>query len=833
MLTILFSSIMTFMSTSVINADQITVERVYDSGQLEIGTSTSPDGTLFQTMNIPGFGLTQEPGFPQLPVEYIQILVPVYSRNFHATLTSIGNENSFCLDNRLFPAQTPIKADGSDGPDFTFPSYEAYSEEFLPDAWVVGDGYLDGCNHIVTVAVRPVSYNDASLESILYGNVTVSLTYDNCGENELESARPLFPPYASKYINLAQTVVNSANINSFAYSPQRILQSKDKEYYYIIVPESLKESVGDLAIWKQQKGYTVVTKTIEDILRTPEYYVTEQVGREDEAASLRAYLQDEFSKHGTFFCLLVGNYKTSMPMRKFRTMKIPKDENHSTEEFLLSDMYFSDLTTNWIVDKPSPATIYTIYYNAAPKVFNAAIHVGRVLASTPEELNNYIYKLKLYEANPGRGNSDYLSKVLFFEQHQEKIDPETGESKWASSFIHNSYRVRESIESTFDITYLHDAYDDVPGDYSTGTEIIQKLNNHGFSSWHGHGSPFSCMVTDDINFIISTSEVAAEKLMSKGIEEDRNHITDMNNLDSPSIVYSISCTNAPFDEVWNGYPYHNLAQAFTVCGKWGGPAFLGYTRESCFFISDKVPSSNTGPSTALEKYFFENLKIHKKIGIAESLSKDQKYSYTWFSNNINHVLIGEPEFEIWLGKPKTMSITPQWNGNVFSFSGEYPDSLRVSLSDGIGNVKTMLVNGNTNANIRDASIYSKDYLFSAWASGYLPVIRYFGQNNTLTGVTKKFLVRDAILGGESVTGSKFSVGNDANLSVDAIDAIETTDKFEVTNNGNVVLQCDRSVTLEGSTVKSGGSLSVKAQKVTLKSGFKVEKGASFKISGNK
>ena len=323
--------------------------------------------------------------------------------------------------------------------------------------------------------------------------------------------------------------------------------------------------------------------------------------------------------------------------------------------------------------------------------------------------------------------------------------------------------------------------------------------------------------------------------MSIGIDEERNSVTDMYNHDSPSIVYSTSCSNVPFDELWNNWPYPNLAQVFTVGGKWGGPAFLGYTRYAYFLQSTNPSPVGTGPSTKLENYFFENLKVHKKIGIAESFAKmTLNIDKTYYEDNFNQVLIGEPEFEMWLGKPQIMSVIPQWSGNAFSFSGDYPDGLRISLSDGIGNVKTMLVNEATNTNIWDASVYGKDYLFSAWASGYLPVIRYFGQNNTLTDVTKKFIVRDAILGGDySTTDSKFSVGSGASLSVDAIDAIETTGRFEVTDNGNVALQCDRSVTLEGSTVKSGGSLSVKAQKVTLKSGFKVEKGGSFKISVNK
>ena len=107
-------------------------------------------------------------------------------------------------------------------------------------------------------------------------------------------------------------MVNTANVAHLrpGASPMPD-QGEHSRRYYIIVPDNLKDAVDDLAVRKRQKGYSVVVKTIEDICATPRYVVgghcsyrngqTEELV--DSAASLRAYLHDEFEDNGAFFCL--------------------------------------------------------------------------------------------------------------------------------------------------------------------------------------------------------------------------------------------------------------------------------------------------------------------------------------------------------------------------------------------------------------------------------------------------------------------------------------------------------------------------------------------------
>lgn len=830
------------------NAGELTVRRSYDAYAIELQDISSPDGTPFQKINWEGLRAEAEVGQPELPVEYIRFIVPVYSNNFRANIIPCGSENNLMLNSRIFPGQEPQKADGSPAPDFSFPDEEIYGETQEPQAWVVGDGFLDGCNHVVTVAVRPFYYEDGALTAIAYGDIDVTLEYDECGEDEMAS-KPLFPPRASKYLNLDEMVVNSDYTAQFAplYSTQeKGATESNPEYYYIIVPENLKSSVDDLAVWKRQKGYHVVVTTIEDILAMPEYAVNSTEELVDEAASLRQYLRDEYEKHSAFFCLLVGNYKTSMPIRKFGSLENDWDkyDYDSYEWYIPSDIYFSDLTSNWISkrsDKNSKviSDLDKVNYNYSP-----TIYVGRLSLSNCSEIENYLSKLKLYEANPGRGDNDYLGNAFFFEQHQTKLDNH-GNPYWYASLIYTSNPVRKEVSKHWNIKLFRDAYEDYPADYSTGAEIIKEISKVGLSSWHGHGSRVSCCINNEFQYIVTESDYD-EKILSPtyASPQSKNAIEDLTNYDRPSIVYSPSCTNAPIDKVDFVFGLgHTLAEEFTVGSKHtGGPAFIGNSRPSYMNpISFKDSTElETGVVFGLETTFFKSLFSLNKIGVSEVLSK-YKFNYNAYSKYLFRtfccrLLIGEPEFEIWLGKPKTMTINPFWNGDNFSYSGEYPDSLRISLSDGGGITQTKLItNGNTFSRHPFDSRFSKDYLFSAWASGYLPIIRYFGQNNKLTNVSKKFIVRDAHLGNynSSAIGAKFEVGENASLKIDAIDFINGDEKFSVEDKGSVDLKCDQKVTLNGSQVKSGGKLSIKAETVTFGNGFKVEKGGTLSVRNNK
>lgn len=821
--TAMLSALLLFAAATTAYAGQVTVTRTYDTAAITLGTETAPDGTQFQSIGWPGLDCDAETGAPQLPVEYIRLMVPVYSNNFRVTLQSATGAYQLPLQSKVIAGQIPQIADGSPAPEFTYPDGDAYTAAEA-NARVVSHGYIDGCNHLVTVAVCPVAY-DGATGATAYGSVTVRLDYDECTEAGLEGSRPLFPPHASPYVDVAGMVANPPDVARFRAT--RLPDATKGEYadwYYIIVPGNLEQAVADLALWKRQKGYNVVVKTIESIAATPKYAVNSSVEIVDSAASLRAYLQDEFKSHGAFFCLLVGNDRTSMPVRKTTdSVDYAKEKTPNGTYAIPTDGYFSDLTQEWnLRPQYEGAPILTASYTEID--YKADIHVGRLLCTQPNEIKNYLTKLILYESNPGYGDNDYLSSSFFFETENGLIN---------RSKINREYL--ESLGQSIDL--LRDT-----GDFTfpTGVTVIEHLNKCGTSGWYGHGVPFGVAVTNyksedfprtALYYITSDDRVRGYDdwtFKTNGgipeviVEEDHNSIQDLTNFKKPSIVYSISCINAPFDCLdWGKTKFdwtYNLAEAFTVAGLYGGPAFLGNSRNGLIFSSPE-----------LELSFWKSLNNYPKIGVAESISK----TFGAYNRYIcsSHNLIGDPEFEIWIGTPEQMD----WKGlKAYStewFSQPQADGSTWTISDGEDNwFKVRCSTGITPT--MNTSLLTKDHLISVWKPGYLPLVHYNGINSSINGKSKKFIVRSASLG-KSIDGSsssKFSVGNEGRLSIRAVDSITSSEKFEVESGGSVNLDCDQKVELTGSTVCSGGKMSVEAEKVTLGPGFKVEAGGTLKIT---
>lgn len=126
-----------------------TATRIYDMTGIELVSTVEADGNEYIHVSLPGLEQTATPGAPQLPVEYIRFLVPVYCK-----VTGVRAEAHQTFPRsagaRIYPAQEPVSVN-NDGPvEFTAPSDSAYSREYPIRAEYIEDGFIDGCNHLVT-----------------------------------------------------------------------------------------------------------------------------------------------------------------------------------------------------------------------------------------------------------------------------------------------------------------------------------------------------------------------------------------------------------------------------------------------------------------------------------------------------------------------------------------------------------------------------------------------------------------------------------------------------------------------------------------------------------
>ncbi|MDE7410208.1 MAG: hypothetical protein K2N09_09345 [Muribaculaceae bacterium] len=795
----------------------ITACREYDVSSASVTEAMAPDGERYSSVALPGTWNSGAPGAPSLPYEVFQVVVPADASNIRVASATGQDKRSFQLLNRLMPSQLEltINQDPTDE-DFVIPSESAYSLS-SPVATVLSDGFIAGDIHVVTIGVTPVKYTDSNLTLDVYGKIDIKLEYENGGG----SIAAFSPPEKGKneLYSLFRNIVDDVSAPMKAGS---LTQASDPGHYFIIVPENLESGVAKLATWKKQKGYTVHIKTVESVLADSRYRIgasTYISGRTetivDEAAALRAYLNDEFKNYGPYYCLLIGDYRTSMPIRHVYTLKELENfefykKSHSAA-FLPTDTYFSDFTTQWDLNKPDG---YDFYFTKMSVEYNPDIVIGRLLCQYPEDVESYTDKLIIYESNPGLGDNEYLNMALYFEQDM---------------MIGNNQRVRSAFDpfGTDNTLIVQDqcVNSKVPYHPHYGGDIIKYMSQRGFTSVHGHGSPVSIATCKWWYYVVPDTEMSAEdRYVSYNPKEYDNGFNCLTNYYKPGFVYSVSCDNAPFDDyafggdviedaegnvidfLDNGHvfkPKWNLAGAYTCMPRVGGVAYCGNTR-----------SGWTSASALQEANFGKNILSNPKVGVALALTKSNTNSKLkgyfvdggnfhqsiscddWLKHTMS--LIGEPEFEMWLGQPEHLNVEVARSGQFINFSS-LPSNARCVLDN--FNTRTVLKGSAGNFTSPNS-----DYILSFWASGYQPFVRYYGVDGTLNTV-HDVITTDAILGGEE------------------------SDEFIIDEGGQLNLMCIESIAGNGGTtrIKQGGSACLTTLKQCVLEGVEVDNGGTLDI----
>lgn len=798
------------------------------------------DGVVYADINIPGLLSSDKVGAPDLPIKYIKFLVPRYTRNFRISISSIGTES----EKQLFGLPKPIQELQPYGNNskqiFVYPIDSLYSAFSKYHAEVKEDYYLDGYNHIVTAEISPVRFVGNTM--FFADKLSVNLEYDMCTQDELSDC-VINSPIGSVNFNIENIVVNPQKISSYVNRSNNIGIVKQKRYY-IITPKSLEPGLNDLMTWKQQKGYKVIVKCVEDILANPQYHIgsrhncgTYSEVLVDSASSVRAYLRDEYKTVGSFYCLLVGNSKTTMPIRRTRNSALTQLKHFTPNGYYYTptDTYFSDLTSYWDLTKISNDIGSEIVFSAPESSTKYApdIIVGRLLCSSINEIKNYIPKLIIYESNPGKGDVSYIANHVYFEQdkwedkiiNNEIIRVSTGSGMIGEAStvlkLFNPFPETTTVIADLCLIKNCDYHLQVP---HYGKNIIKAIGNCGFSSWHAHGSPALIGCCDSQYFIVPNSQYSAEQVNHIIKDHDKNcGLNDLFNVSKPSIAYSISCTISPFDVYYDNedeseckhhfydVPY-NFGSAFTVAGKYGGPAILANTRYG--FVSS---------SAVLESYFGQEILKNSKIGIAEANSK----MYSGVSSHLIHThnLIGDPELDMWTTLPKKFE-----NIHFRSFGQSIESE---SLSGAVvvyhnGENSSISYIARSSSFTTPDSIGSPVYCVSVWKRGLLPVIKMFAPRGKMLKQTKRFIVQTAELGNSE--SDSFEVGDKSLLFVNASDEIIVNKNFNVSNGGKVELICSNSITLNSGLIKSGGKLTVTAKNIKLGSGFKVEEGGILNIN---
>lgn len=794
----------------------------------DIWNMKAPNGDSFSKVSGRDMFGSGEIGQPELPYKVIRFLVPDNAYDFNVTIEDMSAASPLMLENAIYPVQNDVPINDYNDDMFTFPDKEMYRNlKTSFRAEVLEESRLEGRYHIVAIGLWPLAYSGNERELDMCASMRINLDYK---ENTLFSQKRISEE-TNSFINISNIVVNANQVQSATLSPSdfefsgTILNQK-LPYYYIISERSLIPALEDLATWKTQKGYRVVTKAIEDIYEDARYKVGTN-GIVDEAASLRKYLQDEYEANGTFFCFLVGNHKTKMPIRKAYWDNFDADNDEiNGDKYIPTDNYFSDLSEDgWPINYHDEG----LYVAETTSSVNPDIYVGRLLCNKSQEIENYTKKLILYETNPGRGNRDYLDHTTLTVMY-DGSGSYTGIKKEMENLFAN-------VECLLDckITNKNNK------GYPSGKQMLQKLNESGYCSWIGHGEPstVACSGTqatssdwEYIKALSSYKYTNDPNTRQTGIENISNSSIDqLTNVNCPSVVNSLSCTTCPFDVYsspgWVNFDIpHTIASAYTVLGEYGGVAYLGNTRPGYFVHSND-----------LEVLFLRQLHNNPKVGIAEAVSKSiynvHNYSDDRKKNKRRHVrhthnLIGDPELEMWIKQPSSLNAYVSWNQSNISVGGQDAVGSTVVINNGEGIIRLYNVN-----EIKQPVTYvdgGKMEAVGVYKTGYLPIVKLDCYKDELTNCNRKFVVREAIIGSSEY--SSVVIGQNANIDVRAVDSVNVGSGLNIQSEGKLSIRCDKNVSLEGSDVASGGKLTVKGEKVTLSSGFSVKAGAILSITTN-
>ncbi len=706
-------------------AGVINYTATYDNSPI-IG-SKSLGGATYTTVAYHNLNNLGQPGTPSLPVDFIRFSVPYNASHFSITATPSWG-NALALPYPMYPIQEYSVGNITPPDEAIYQAGGVFPSQL---AWIVGESMAAGENHVVTVAVMPMTYQcphgTGTSDSLrLAHTINLSLDYEL-------SSTPEFHPIIRKDTTLRnkgfdrtrEKVVNPQDVRANAaplsnnpiisydpHDPQVSDTITNPETYLIITTEDLLSSMRRIAAYKRQKGIRVKIVTVDDAVNDPaagdgDYFPWGDLPTTytDDAGKLRNYLRSQYYDKGTEYVLLAGT-------------DVPSRERYGGQ----ADMYFSELNANWM---------YSIYEENEK---DGELFVGRLLGTEPQQIDNYTNKLLRYELNPGNGDGSYLRRALFTE---------------ADRYRDYTMFMKESMANTIpDTTTIHEIPD---GNYPTGCDVLDSIgsNQYGFVCMYNPGFPSHIkMYGPDLNgrsnHIWALSNVKDDPSILD--QETGNGLDQMNNKYYPAIGY------CPINNTMSCDYDVNFGESFTMGKDYGGPVYIGMTAPSEINIGGSLSyydfdifSGTLGRAITRSDYTMGQAFINAKGAI-------QTWFWGWreMVSGLNY--LGDPDVYMWTDQPQHYSnITVTRTDNGITVSGVPSNSTVVSYYNNDGAMGKCMATTST-VTISDASPNSTIMLHRHNSIPYIaPLVL---QNTTLD--KSQYVIASDVTAGKTVDSGRTS-----------------------------------------------------------------------------
>jgi hypothetical protein len=609
---------------------QINHSVTFDQDELKIRTEVAEDKNSYSKIDMPSLRRSYSAGKPDIPFRYINLIIPSDKDVSEIVIEKTESEN-LSVSNFIYPAQPDVPISLDKKSDFVKPDPAVYEKDAnFPSEIVkiVHSGYFDGSNHIVTLAVYPMQYNPQKGSLIFYKSVNFRLNFQSTKTQPLnvrirkEKNQQIYNTILERLVN------NSADIPSYQDKPAinkiSVVKSGPLPFYeyVIITSSSLSSAFDDFVSWKIRKGLDIGIVTVEDI--SSNYTGDFISGINDEAGKLRQYLSDAY-QDCTVWALLAGDHSI-VPVR-YGASEDNCGWYSSSYQRIPADLYFADFNGDWNVDgTDSDGNIrYGEPYDDNPD-YNPEIFVGRLPCNSTQDIIFWVEKLLTYEMDPGNGDYSYLANSFFIRGYDIWVSPDSIAPHCPTTFNHTIWQNYSTL---------------------TAAEVVTEMSSkYGLLNWNCHGFPAFFLVDNrESGFLQTKDSYPWNEGLSDGLD-------NMTNDQYYSVVYSICCNIAAFDD-FRDSEYRCMAEGFTCFfDNKGGPALIGNTRtghqirspELQMAFYDLLTAGTNDPESG-ESY------LH--LGVAQGVSKQGgagNHHVRYTSN-----LFGCPETQIWTDAPTEFS----------------------------------------------------------------------------------------------------------------------------------------------------------------------------------
>jgi len=605
----------------------------------------------YDVVKFAGLGNTEIVGAPQLPIKFINFIIPpgmvVNKINLSKNTQEISGQY------KIIPVQQPVPSmiGYVPGPFVNPDSLYYGSNELYPlDAVkVVSYGYFDGNAKIVTVAVYPLQYKPIDQKLILNNSLSFSFTFSSSQDS------PIIVQQRSFHIQdiydgcLSQLVVNPEDIPNYYQQPN--LVERTPAEYQIIAPSQYLQYFDDFVNWKKSKGFSVHINSIESIITDPSNPGDIVSGLSDEPGKIRYFLNQQYLQ-GLGYVLLVGD-ETNFPIRYGNIYDDAMTQLGFFNRDSAVDLYYADFNGDWNVDLDPKLGEMT---EDNPD-FLQEIFCGRLLIPSPvlcpnasSLISNWTEKLISYELYPGYGDYSFIPKAFYTRADQLMFD----DLQIQQGFL---------FDAGFEVdVYGEDNGWDGPLGPPTGNQTIARVNEgYGLTTFDTHACPWFIQVSS--NLVNNYPFYNVSSLNSVWGDEDANGLDNLSSDGKYSVMYVAGCSGGKFDA--DGLDYPCFPFVFNSLHEKGGPAMIALTNDgiagATSLLENKFVTVLFGPPNG------DFSTPPNSVGVAHAGAKalfasnlGGKY-HSYVSN-----LFGDPEMNVWTAAPHEMVVEYDTSQNILN-----------------------------------------------------------------------------------------------------------------------------------------------------------------------